>query len=69
MLNCPAYHVGALQVLIQREDEQVCAITRVIKHAAKIGANSTDVYSNEEITEKLASIERIPCLETDKIQC
>ena len=36
--------------------------------AAAIGARSIDVYSDDEITEILASIERIPCFKKDKIQ-
>ena len=36
--------------------------------AASIGAGSIDVYSDDEITEILASIERIPCCKKDKIQ-
>ena len=36
--------------------------------AAAIGASSIDVYSDDEITEILASIERIPCFKKDKIQ-
>jgi hypothetical protein len=35
--------------------------------AAAIGASSTDVYSDDEITKILASIGSIPCFEKDKI--
>ena len=35
--------------------------------AAALGASSTSVYSEDEITEILASIERIPCFEKDKV--
>ena len=36
--------------------------------AAAIGASSIDVYSDDEITEILANIKRIPCFKKDKIQ-
>ena len=34
--------------------------------AAAIRASSIDVYSDDEITEILASIKRIPCFKKDK---
>ena len=36
--------------------------------AAAIAARSIDVYSDDDLTEILASIERIPCFKKDKIQ-
>ena len=36
--------------------------------AAAIGVSSIDMYSNDGITEILASIERIPCFKKGKIQ-
>ena len=36
--------------------------------AAAIEASSIDVYSDDEITEILARIERIPCFKKDKIE-